>query len=152
MTRVPGALVVALGIVVFFAYALYETQAWSTRSRTYGIGVAALGLVLALVMLAQAFIRHRRPGAVTAAAVDYGTPVGIRSVAWVAGFFASIWVVGLIGSVPLFSAAYLRLAARTSWLVVGLYAAIATSFIYLVFVYLLHIPLPAGLLFGGRTQ
>ncbi len=152
MNRVPGALVVAIGIVVFFAYALYETQTWSTRSRTYGIGVTALGLVLALVMLAQAVVRQRRPGGGAPAPLDYGTPVGIRSVAWAAGFFASIWLVGLIGSVPVFSAAYLRLAARTSWLVVALYAAIATSFIYLVFVFLLHIPLPAGLLFGGRTE
>ena len=152
MNRVPGALIVAIGIVVFFAYALYETQTWSTRSRTYGIGVAALGLVLALVMLAQGVVRQRRPGDAAAAPLDYGTPVGIRSVAWAAGFFASIWLVGLIGSVPLFSAAYLRLAARTSWLVIALYAAIATSFIYLVFVYLLHIPLPTGLLFGGRTE
>lgn len=152
MNRVPGTVVVAIGIVIFFAYALYETQTWSTRSRTYGIGVAALGLVLALSMLAREVIRQRRPGAAAVAPVDYGTPVGLRSVAWAAGFFASIWLVGLIGSVPLFSAAYLRLAARTSWIVIALYAAIGTSFIYLVFVYLLHIPLPTGLLFGGRTE
>ncbi len=151
MNRVPGMVVVAAGIVLFFAYALYETQTWSTRSRTYGIGVAALGLVLALSMLGREVVRWRRTGG-PSAPVDYGTPVGMRSVAWAAGFFASIWLVGLVGSVPLFSAAYLRLAARTSWVVIALYASIATSFIYLVFVYLLHIPLPAGLLFGGRTE
>lgn len=151
MNRVPGSVVVAAGIVLLFAYALYETQTWSTRSRTYGIGVAALGLVLALSMLGREVVRWRRAGG-PSAPVDYGTPVGMRSVAWAAGFFASIWLVGLVGSVPLFSAAYLRLAARTSWVVIALYAAIATSFIYLVFVYLLHIPLPAGLLFGGRTE
>lgn len=152
MSRVPGAVVVAVGLVVFFAYALYETQTWSTRSRTYGIGVAALGLLLALSLLGRQTIRWRRSGAAAIAPPEYGTPVEIRSVAWAAGFFASIWLVGLIGSVPLFSAAYLRLAARTSWLVIALYATIATSFIYLLFVYLLHIPLPTGLLFGGRTE
>lgn len=152
MSRVPGTVVVAIGIVIFFAYALYETQTWSARSRTYGIGVAALGFVLALSMLAREVLRQRRPGSRTAAAPDYGTPVGLRSVAWAAGFFASILLVGLVGSVPLFSAAYLRLAARTSWLVIALYAATATAFVYLLFVYLLHIPLPTGLLFGERTQ
>jgi len=152
VNRVPGAVVVAVGIVIFFAYALYETQTWSTRSRTYGIGVTALGLLLALSLFGRQAIRWRRLGAAAVAAPDYGTPVGLRSVAWAAGFFASIWVVGLIGSVPLFSAAYLRLAARTSWIVIALYATIATSFIYLVFVYLLHIPLPTGLLFGGRAD
>ncbi len=153
MSRVPGPIVVAAGVVVFFAYALYETQTWATRSRTYGIGVTALGLVFALAMLVREVMRQRRQGAAAGPAVlDYGTPVELHSVAWAAGFFASIWLVGLVGSVPLFSAAYLRLVARTSWVVIVLYAAIATSFIYLVFVYLLHIPLPAGLLFGGRGE
>lgn len=151
MIRIPGTVIVALGIVIFFAYALYETQTWSTRSRTYGIGVAALGVLLALAMLAREVRRWRRTGAPTAVPVEYGTPVGLRSVAWAAGFFASIWTLGLLPSVPLFSVAYLRLAAGTSWVVIAIYAAVATSFIYLVFVYLLHIPLPTGLLLGGRN-
>ncbi len=153
MRRLPATLVVALGIVLFFAYALYETQTWSTRSRTYGIGVAALGLALALGLTAREGLRLRGSGAaLLAKPPGYDAPIGLASVAWTGAFFAVIGAVGLVAAVPLFSAAYLRLAAGSSWRLIAAYAAISTIFIYLVFVYLLHIPLPRGLLFGGRSE
>lgn len=154
MKRVPATLLVALGIVLFFAYALYETQTWSTRSRTYGIGVAALGLTLAVGLAAREAIRTRSTGVAVAAEPPggYDAPIGLASVAWTAAFFAAMGAIGLVAAVPLFSAAYLRLAARSSWPFIAAYAAGSTIFIYLVFVYLLHIPLPTGLLFGGRDQ
>lgn len=153
MSRIPASLFVALGIVLFFGYALYETQTWSTRSRTYGIGVAALGLALALGLAAREGYRLRAPGATGAGApAGYDAPIGLASVAWTAAFFATIGAVGLLAAVPLFSAAYLRLAARSAWPLIAVYAAVSVTFIYVVFVYLLHIPLPAGLLFAGRTE
>ena len=153
MSRLPAALLVALGVVLFFAYALYETQTWSTRSRTYGIGVAALGLALALGLVAREGLHLRGPATFgIATPPGYDTPIGLASIAWTAAFFAVIGAVGLLAAVPLFSTAYLRLAARTSWPLIAAYAVISTIFIYFVFVHLLNIRLPAGLLFGGRTE
>lgn len=153
MSRIPTSLLVALGIVLFFAYALYETQTWSTRSRTYGIGVAAIGLALALGLAAREAFRLRTPGSTgLGAPAGYDAPIGLASVAWTAAFFATIGAVGLLAAVPLFSTAYLRLAARASWPLIAAYAVVSTIFIYFVFVYLLYIPLPAGLLFGGRVE
>lgn len=153
MSRIPTPLLVALGMVLFFAYALYETQTWSTRSRTYGIGVAAIGLALALGLAAREGLRLRTPASTSGGvAAGHDAQIGLVSVAWATAFFATIAAIGLLAAVPLFSAAYLRLAARSAWPPIAAYAVISTIFIYFVFVYLLHIPLPAGLLFGGRTE
>lgn len=153
MTRRAGALIVTVAVCALFAYALYETQTWSTRSRTYGIGVAALGLGLTAVQVVREALRLREP-ATTAAHLTpgYDAPIGAMAVAWAAAFYASLWSVGLVATVPIFAVAYLRRAARTGWPMAIGYAAVGTIFVYAVFVYLLHIPLPAGVLFGTRPE
>lgn len=153
MRRGAGALIVTIAVCAVFAYALYETQTWSTRSRTYGIGVAALGLGLAAIQVVREALRLRRPAATAAQATSgYDAPVGAGAVAWTAAFYASLWSVGLVATVPIFAVAYLRRAARTGWPMAIGYAAVATIFVYAVFISLLHIPLPAGVLFGTRAE
>jgi hypothetical protein len=146
MTRRGGALIVAVAVLVVFAYALYETQTWSTRSRTYGIGVAALGLGLAAIQVGREALRLRQPPLARRAAHLYDAPVGLSAVGWAAAFYASLWLAGLVATVPLFAAVYLRLGARTGWPLALGYAAAAGIFVYAVFVSLLHIPLPTGVL------
>lgn len=153
MTRRGGALIVTVAVCAVFAYALYETQTWSTRSRTYGIGVAALGLGLAAVQVVREALRLRVPAATGARMTPgYDAPIGAGSVAWAGAFYASLWSVGLVVTVPIFAVAYLRRAARTGWPMAIGYAALATIFVYAVFVSLLHIPLPSGVLFGTRLE
>lgn len=153
MTRRGGALIVSVAVFAVFAYALYETQTWSTRSRTYGIGVAALGLGLAAAQVGREALRLR-VAALTGArgAAGYDAPIGAAAVAWAAAFYASLWTFGLVATVPVFAVAYLTRTAHTSWPAAIGYAAVATIFIYVVFVSLLHIPLPAGVLFGTRAE
>ncbi|HET8568985.1 MAG TPA: tripartite tricarboxylate transporter TctB family protein [Candidatus Limnocylindria bacterium] len=143
-------LLVALALVAVFAYAAYETQTWSTRSRTFGIGLSFVGLGLAALALAREALRLRRPPDAARAPVHgMDVPIAAASAGWAAAFYASLWALGLLASVPLFSVAYLRLAAKASWPFAVGYAIVASIFVYAVFVSLLHIRLPTGILFGG---
>ncbi len=64
---------------------------------------------------------------------------------WVALFFVGLFVFGLYVVVPLFCLAYLRLVARSSWLVAAVYAAVALVALYVPLTYLLRVPVPEGL-------
>ncbi|MDQ3326821.1 MAG: tripartite tricarboxylate transporter TctB family protein, partial [Actinomycetota bacterium] len=63
----------------------------------------------------------------------------------VALFFVGLFVFGLYVVVPLFCLAYLRLVARSSWLVAAVYAAVALVALYVPLTYLLRVPVPEGL-------
>lgn len=66
--------------------------------------------------------------------------------AWLVGFMASMAVIGLIPTVPLFVILYMRLEGRERWSLVIPQAAILTLFIYVVFDRLLLIPWPETVL------
>lgn len=65
---------------------------------------------------------------------------------WFLAFMASMAVIGLIPTVPLFVIAYMRLENREPWKLVLAQAAGLTLFIYVVFHRLLTVPWPETLL------
>jgi hypothetical protein len=69
--------------------------------------------------------------------------------AWLGLLLLTVYLVGLVIATPLFMFAFLRLAASRSIRYAGLAAALATAFVYVVFVWLLEYRLYAGVLFGA---
>jgi hypothetical protein len=65
---------------------------------------------------------------------------------WMAAFFLMFWLFGALVTVPLFALAYLRAVASQSAIVSCSYALLSWAFVYGLFVRLLHIPLPPGVL------
>jgi len=65
---------------------------------------------------------------------------------WLIAFMASMAVIGLIPTVPIFVVGYMRLEGREPWRLVLPQAAGLTVFIYVVFERLLNIPWPQTLL------
>jgi len=63
-----------------------------------------------------------------------------------AGFVASIAVIGIYLTIPVFVAFYMRLERRERWSLVLPIAAVLTGFVYLVFERSLHINWPLSLL------
>ncbi|HXE03853.1 MAG TPA: tripartite tricarboxylate transporter permease, partial [Methyloceanibacter sp.] len=61
---------------------------------------------------------------------------------WLVGFLCSMAVIGLIPTVPLFVAGYMRLEGRERWTIVIPYMLCITIFIYFLFDQLLAIPWP----------
>ena len=137
--RGRGALLMAIAVLAVFVYVAYETQTWSTRSRLLATTIAVPAIVLALAQL----VREARALGV-ARIVPAEARVARSAVVWATAFFVSLWMLGLLVTVPLFTVAYLRFAASERWLYAGVYALVAFLFLVLVFDRLLHIPLPAG--------
>jgi hypothetical protein len=53
-------------------------------------------------------------------------------------------LLGALVTVPLFALVYLVLVSRQSAVAAGAYAVVSWAFVYGLFVQVLHIPLPAG--------
>jgi hypothetical protein len=65
---------------------------------------------------------------------------------WMVAFLASMAVIGLIPTVPIFVIAYMRLEGPEKWRYAIIMAAVMTTLIYVVFDQLLSIPWPPTLL------
>lgn len=137
--RGRGSLLVAVAVLGIFAYTAYETQTWSTRSRLFATTIAVPAIALALAQIVREVRSLRIPQIVPPEA-----RLTRSAVVWAGGFFVSMAMLGLLVTVPLFAVAYLRFAANEKWLHAAAYGLVAWLFVELVFVRLLHVPLPAG--------
>lgn len=135
-----GPLLFSVAVLAVFLYAAYEMNTgFSTRARLFGnlIILPALGLALAQVIRE---LRRTHPLRVP--------PEGTftrSALTWAAGFFVSLATLGLHLTIPLFTILYLRYFAGEAWAKAVIYAAVAWIFVEGVFVRLLHIPLPGGI-------
>lgn len=142
--RPRGALIVSVGILAVLAYVAYETQVeWSTRARLFASVIIVPAFALALVQL----VREVRAQEMS---VEHPIPAEAvfnrRAIAWFAGFFGALWLVGLLATVPVYTALYLRAEARLPWHLAALVAAGAWAAVWALFVNILHVPLPRGVL------
>lgn len=134
-----GALLFSVGVLAVFAYAAYEMNtSFSTRARLFGNAIIVPALVLAAMQVFRE-VRRLRPLPVPREAT-----FTVSALRWAAAFFGAIWAIGLAITIPLFAFVYLRLAAGEAWPKAAAYALLTWAFIELLFVQLLHIPLPGG--------
>lgn len=159
-----STIVASVGFMLVFAGAYLLAEGWSFRAALFPQLIGALGFLLALLRLLTAFKGRPAPapsgvklGDVevlddeTAEALDVeyvfanaGRAAWVSALAWVAGFFLSLWLLGLYVTVIVFPLVYLRVVARSSWLVAVLYGVIAGAVLYAAFELLLRVPVPAG--------
>jgi hypothetical protein len=66
------------------------------------------------------------------------------SLAFFGAFFVSLYVLGLYITSVLFTVAYLKLQAKSSWLFSVIYAVVLTAALYGLFGYALQLPVPEG--------
>jgi hypothetical protein len=155
--RTPD-LVFTIVLLVVFAAALLLARQWGFRASLVPTLVASVGVGLSVLHLVLVLMGPTHvPAPVPAAAdgeVDHD-PAHVFATAgaanwrshllWVAGFFAAVYVVGLVVTTVVFTAAYLRLSVRAGWRFCAIYAAAMGLLLWLVFVELLAIQLPEGL-------
>lgn len=137
--RSVGALAFSLGFLAVLAYAAYEINTgFSTQARLFGNTFIFPAIGLGVAQVVRELRRAQPPPVPPEAAFTRS------ALAWAAVFFAMVWAVGLAITIPLFAVCYLRLAAGEAWPKAGAYAAIAWLSIELLFIRLLHVPLPGG--------
>ncbi|MGE0629341.1 MAG: tripartite tricarboxylate transporter permease, partial [Hyphomicrobiaceae bacterium] len=158
-----------IGLLVLFSCMMWEASGWNFKARVVPtiIGTGAI-LFCSLSLLNQMF---RRPDDVDgnghagqAASelsekmhMDIGTslghlPLGLKLkrggifFAWMLSFMASMALIGLIPTVPIFIVTYMRLEGREPWRIVLPMALVMTGLIYGLFDQLLTIPWPPSYL------
>lgn len=155
-------------VIVLLLAALAAAWDWSFSAKIAPMIVLGLTLTFATLSLANAVILHghgRKVSVAEAAKQEVGERIHMdlssdtdhleRRVVltraaiffgWLLGFMASMAIIGLIPTVPLFVILYMRLEGRERWSLVIPQAVILTLFIYVVFDRLLLIPWPQTLL------
>jgi hypothetical protein len=154
--RTPD-LVFTIVLLVVFAGALLLARQWGFRASLVPTLVASVGVGLSALHLVLVLTGRTRAPALTPAAADgeadndathvfatAGASSWRSCLLWVAGFFAAVYVVGLVVTTVVFTAAYLRLSVRAGWRFCALYAAALGLLLWLVFVELLAIQIPEG--------
>jgi Tripartite tricarboxylate transporter TctB family len=155
--RTPD-LVFTVVLLVVFAGALLLARQWGFRASLVptlvaGVGAGLSALHLVLVLMGRTNVPAPVPAAADGEAdhdpahvfATAGAASWRSSLLWVAGFFAAVYVVGLVIATVVFTAAYLRLSVRAGWRFSAIYAAAMGLLLWLVFVELLAIQIPEGL-------
>jgi TctA family transporter len=142
----------SLSVVALFAWALWQAWDWGLRAGLFPWVVGFLGLPLALLQLNLDIV-----GAVRT--ISHG-PIKVRDheatrlaretvkiSAWILGYFAAIWLLGFFLAIVVMTFLYLTLA-KERWQLALVLAFFAWAAFYGLFVYLLHVPFPEGVLFA----
>ena len=161
--RVADVVITAL-LLLLFGVAYLATGEWSFRAALFPRLVTGVAFVLSAVHLVLV-LRRLRHGSTDVPAepeppeeddadrddVEYvfGTASGrawAEALAWIAGFFAMLYIVGLFLTAPMFSVLYLRFAGGRTWKVSVIYAVVVGVMLYAAFEVLLGVPTPEGLI------
>ena len=67
--------------------------------------------------------------------------------AWIFGFFLLIWLVGFSIAIPAMVFGYLKIQSREPWLISIVLTAVASLVFWALFVWLLTLPFPQGIIF-----
>lgn len=153
--RDRNAFLFSIGIAIVAAWALWQTQGWQIKSWLYPRVILAPLLALALAEAALTLqgkdgaSREGQPAADIELESTVDPSLAVRrtwlAAAWILGFFLGVILIGFQPAVPLFVLIYLR-AHRERW-TLALALAVVSAFVFHgLFVALLHLPLPPGLL------
>ena len=138
-------------LVLLFGLALLQSKEWTIRA---GLFPWIIGVPVLALSLAHLVIELRRMGWTPRVAreqdrftetVEFQRTLSILG--WTVGYLVALWLTGFTFATPLMTFLYLKMAARESWSLSVTLAAVAWAFLYFLFVRILHVPFPEGLLF-----
>ena len=142
--------------LIFFCVFVYLAQEWRMQARLYpwAIGIPMLILAIVQVILDLKGVKAKESSSATPMDFQFTKEVdpttarkrAITMFAWLLGFFLLIWLVGFPIGIAVMMFTYLKFQGRESWkLSIGLTIIAWLSF-WGLFVKLLHLPFPDGLL------
>ena len=143
-------------MVALFAWALWQAWGWDFRPGLFPWVVGFLGLPLALLQLnldiagavktiGQGLVKARDQEATSL------TRETVKISTWILGYFVAIWLLGFSVAIVVMTFLYLKLA-KERWMITLVLTFFAWVSFYGLFVYLLHVPFPEGLLFAWFRQ
>jgi hypothetical protein len=140
--------------LIFFIVWVYLAKDWRMQARLYpwAIGIPMVILAIVQVILDLRGVQRKQADA---APVDFQFTQNIdpalarrRTInifSWILGFFVGIWLLGFVITIPLLVFTYLKIQSRESWGLSVALTAGAWLVFYGLFVRLLTLPFPQGL-------
>ena len=155
--KVKPQVIFSLVFLIFFIVFAYVAKDWRLQARLYPcvIGIPMVILALVQVILDLKGVERKQQDA---APVDFQfaqTTVdpavakrrAITMFAWFFGFFFGIWLLGFNITIPLMVFTYLKIQSNEKWWLSLTLTAIAWGFFHVLFVRLLTLPFPDGIIF-----
>jgi hypothetical protein len=137
-------------VVVLFAWSLWEASEWGFRARLFPWTIGFAGLAFALMQFDLDITGFLKGSTGLPKEVDNETALVARRTAgitgWLLGFFFAIWLLGFSIAVPVATFIYLKVGAREKWLISIVLTLVAFGSFYGLFIHLLAVPFPQGLL------
>lgn len=147
-----ASLGLAIIIMLVSGWGIWSALAWPLKAKLFPlvIGIPLFCLALAEVL---SILLAKQTNDDFRLSADQPNDVALRrtllAAGWSVGFFIAIVLLGFQVAVPLLVFAYIRLQGKESWLFTAIFTAGVWAFFYGLFDLLLHLPFPAGVLFGG---
>jgi hypothetical protein len=143
--------------LIFFIVFVYQAQEWRLQARLYpyAIGIPMIILAIAQVILDLKGFRPKKTSDGAPVDFQFSTNVDpalarrrtINIFVWILGFFVGIVFLGFTITIPLLVFSYLKFQGREGWLISIVLTVCAWLMFYGLFVRLLVLPFPEGLIF-----
>jgi hypothetical protein len=141
---------------VFFCVFVYQAQEWRLQARLYpwAIGIPMVILAIVQVILDLKGVKAKESADATPMDYQFTKDVDPRTArkraitmfAWLFGFFFAIWLLGFPIAIALMMFTYLKFQGGESWVLSVALTIVAWIVFYGLFVRLLNLPFPEGLL------
>lgn len=142
--------------LIFFCVFVYLAQDWRMQARLYPwtIGVPMLILAIVQVILDLKGVKAKQSSDATPMDYQFSQvtdPIIARKrtitmFSWLVGFIFGIWLLGFPIAIALMMFTYLKFQGREPWVLSITLTVIAWVFFWILFVRLLNLPFPEGLL------
>lgn len=163
MSYLPRSSLVTLGMLLIFAYVIYEAAGQPMQAKLFPMTVGILGLILISIQLARELWTawrtddtsadrktNQQDGAADFAITDVeksriGRLRAAEQFCWLAGLLVGLFLIGFYISVPLMVGLYLWRHQERPVFVIAMTAGVA-AVVWGIFNQLLNLPFPQGLI------
>jgi hypothetical protein len=151
----PAALF-SICALIFFCVFVYLAQGWRMQARLYPwvIGIPMAILAVIQVILDLKGVQAKQSADATPMDFQFSKDTEpalakkrtIVMFSWLLGFFFGVWLLGFPIAIPLMMFTYFKFQGGEPWRLSIILTVIAWLFFYVLFVRLLHLPFPQGLI------
>lgn len=155
--KIRPAAIFSFCALIFFIVFVYQAQEWRLQARLYpyAIGIPMVILAIIQVILDLKGVRAKQPSDGAPVDFQFSTDLDpavarrrtLNIFAWILGFFVGIVLLGFTITIPLLVFGYLKFQSGESWVLSIILSICAWLIFYGLFVRLLNLPFPEGLIF-----
>lgn len=154
--KIRPAAIFSFCALIFFCVFVYLAHEWRPQARLYPwvIGIPMVFLAVAQVILDLKGVQAKKSDDATPMDFQFTQDIdpvtakkrAIVMFSWLVGFFVLIWLLGFPIAIPLMMFCYLKFQGDEPWVLSITLTVIAWVFFYALFVKLLTLPFPEGLI------